>query len=52
MKKIIKRCVKCCRFEIKVPYQLMADLPAEVITVAKPFQKTGLDFTGPIDFAH
>ena len=26
----------------------MADLPAERKTVAKPFQKTGLDFAGPI----
>ena len=47
IKKIIKQCVKCSRFENKVPYQLMADLPAERITVAKPFQKTG-HFAGPI----
>ena len=39
LKKIIKQCVKCSCFENKVPYQLMADLPAERITVAKPSKK-------------
>ena len=44
---MIKQCIKC-RFENKIPYQLMADLPAERITPAKPFETCGLDLAGPI----
>ena len=48
VKKVIKQCIKCSRFENKIPYQLMADLPAERITPEKPFQTCGLDLAGPI----
>ena len=48
VKKVIRECVKCSSFENKIPYQLMADLPAERITPAKPFEMCGLDLAGPI----
>ena len=38
----------CSRFQNKPPMQMMADLPMERITVAKPFQTVGLDLAGPI----
>ena len=47
MKNAIKQCIKCSRFE-KIPYQLLADLPAERLTPAEPFQTCGLDLAGPV----
>ena len=35
--KFIQACVKCCRYSLKPPFQLMADLPAERVTQARPF---------------
>ena len=46
--KVIKNCVKCCRYSLKPPFQLMADLPAERVTQARPFSQCGLDFAGPV----
>ena len=48
VKKVIRQCVKCSCFQSKIPYQLMADLPAERITPANPFEICGLDLAGPI----
>ena len=48
VKKVIRQCVKCSRFQSKIPHQLMADLPAERITPANPFEICGLDLAGPI----
>ena len=48
VKKVIRECVKCSRSENKIPYQLMADLPAGRITPAKAFEICGLDLAGPI----
>ena len=47
-RRVIKDCVICSRFENKPPMQMMANLPMERITVAKPFQTVGLDLAGPI----
>ena len=46
--KFIQACVKCCRYSLKPPFQLMADLPAERVTQARPFSLCGLDFAGPV----
>ena len=45
---IIKQWIKCSRFDNKIPYQLVADLPAERITPGKLFQTGGLDLGWPI----
>ena len=46
--KFIQTCVKCCRYSLKPPFQLMAELPAERVTQARPFSLCGLDFAGHI----
>ncbi|XP_043467543.1 uncharacterized protein LOC122501846 [Leptopilina heterotoma] len=37
----------CARFRAATPTQLMGQLPAERITICKPFTFTGLDYAGP-----
>ena len=46
--KYIRNCIKCARYSLKPPFQLMADLPAERVTPSRPFSQCGLDFAGPI----
>ena len=48
VRKVIKQCIKCSRFENKIPYQLMADLPADRITPVKTFETCSMDLAGPI----
>ena len=45
--KIFLSCLKCGRYSLKAQFQLMADLPAERVTPARPFSLCGLDFAGP-----
>ena len=45
--KTIQNCLNCCRYSLKAPFQLMADLPAERVTPVRPFSLCGLDFAGP-----
>ncbi|GFW97140.1 integrase catalytic domain-containing protein [Trichonephila clavipes] len=44
----IKRCIECCRFNSKPSYPKMGDLPKQRITQTRPFEIVGIDFTGPI----
>ena len=46
--KVIKNCIKSCRYSLKPPFQLMTDLPAERVTQARPFSQCGLVFVGPL----
>ncbi|GFX61611.1 integrase catalytic domain-containing protein [Trichonephila clavipes] len=44
----IKRCIECCRFNSKPSYPKMGDLPKQRITQTRPFEIVGIDFAGPI----
>ncbi|GFY30080.1 integrase catalytic domain-containing protein [Trichonephila clavipes] len=44
----IKRCIECCRFNSKPSYPKMGDLPKQRITQTRPFEIVGIDFARPI----
>ncbi|GFW21535.1 integrase catalytic domain-containing protein [Trichonephila clavipes] len=44
----MKRCIECCRFNSKPSYPKMGDLPKQRITQTRPFEIVGIDFAGPI----
>ncbi|KHJ87513.1 integrase core domain protein [Oesophagostomum dentatum] len=48
-KKLVKRCVKCQRYN-NLPYRYpnTTDLPERRVNKAKPFQHIGLDYFGPL----
>lgn len=48
IKKIIKKCVTCFRFNAQVSSQIMSPLPLDRVQESRPFSKTGIDFAGPI----
>ena len=47
VKKIIKDCATCARFNARPLQQIMASLPKDRVSISRPFQKTGVDFGGP-----
>ena len=49
VKQVIKNCVTCPRFCLKMSPPIMGYLPIERITESQPFERTGIDFTGSID---
>lgn len=48
VKRLIKKCILCHRFNAQFASQLMAPLPLDRVEVSRPFAKTGVDFAGPI----
>ncbi|GFX24015.1 integrase catalytic domain-containing protein [Trichonephila clavipes] len=44
----IKRCIECCRFNSKPSYPKMGDLAKQRITQTRAFEIVGIDFAGPI----
>lgn len=48
IKKVIRNCVVCYRFKTKPSQQVMGALPADRVSIVRPFLKVGLDFGGPI----
>ena len=49
VKKVIRRCVTCRRFEGKsYKPSLVPDLPAERVSQEPPFSNVGIDFAGPL----
>lgn len=49
-RKIIRRCVRCRRANPKPLTQLMGQLPHHRVKYFRPFQSTGVDFAGPIQY--
>lgn len=50
VKRILKRCVTCKKYNARPAQQIMAPLPAERVTADKPpFSFTGVDYFGPIN---
>lgn len=48
VKRVLRQCTKCIRFNSKPMHPSMGDLPTERVTVSHPFKNTGLDYAGPI----
>lgn len=44
----IRKCTICIRYKAETARQIMGDLPAARVTQAHPFQRTGIDYAGPI----
>ncbi|XP_035231796.1 uncharacterized protein LOC118203622 [Stegodyphus dumicola] len=47
IRKIIRKCVTCCRHRSELSYQAMGDLPASRVNPARAFSKCGVDFSSP-----
>ncbi|UYV71050.1 hypothetical protein LAZ67_8001542 [Cordylochernes scorpioides] len=50
IKKCVRDCVICCRYNRTTQHQVMSDLPKERLTPGKPFMVSGVDYAGPIQF--
>ena len=47
IKKILRECVKCIRFQAVQPTYLMGDLPSARVTPRRAFYMCGVDYAGP-----
>ncbi|XP_035221036.1 uncharacterized protein LOC118193972 [Stegodyphus dumicola] len=47
IRKIIRKCVTCCRHRSELSYQEMGDLSSSRVNPARVFSKCGADFSGP-----
>lgn len=48
IRRVCKRCVRCCIERQETATQMMADLPKSRVQVTAPFTHTGVDYAGPI----
>lgn len=48
VKRVLRKCLTCKRWQTQPVQQKMAPLPAERVQIAPPFTNIGLDFTGPL----
>ncbi|UYV65348.1 hypothetical protein LAZ67_3004018 [Cordylochernes scorpioides] len=49
VKRCIRECVTCCRYNRVTQGQLISDLPKERLTPGKPFSISGVDYAGPVN---
>lgn len=49
IRKLINKCVVCCRYRSKPVQQLMGDLPKARVEISRAFTNCGCDFTGAIE---
>lgn len=49
VKKQLRKCQRCARFNARPMTQQMAALPEPRVNVSRPFTHTGIDYAGPID---
>lgn len=49
VKKYVRSCQRCARFNAKIMTQKMAPLPEPRVNVSRPFMHTGIDYAGPIE---
>ena len=48
VRKEIRMCVQCTRYAARTPTQLMGDLPTAHVRSSHTFEKSGVDYAGPI----
>ncbi|CAH2096333.1 unnamed protein product [Euphydryas editha] len=48
VRKIVRQCVTCSRFNNRIPKPIMGNLPSERLDAGFPFERTGVDYAGPI----
>ncbi|XP_065361975.1 uncharacterized protein LOC135955553 [Calliphora vicina] len=48
IRKTVRSCPSCIRYRPKLLQQVMGDLPTVRVTPARPFERCGVDFCGPI----
>ena len=46
LKKCIWKCIKCCKFKAKTIFQIMGNLPSNIVVPGREFLKTGINFAG------
>ena len=51
-KQVVKNCVLCVRSKPKLMEQIMGELPAERVNMARPFIHASLDYCGPFEIHH
>ena len=49
VKKIIRACLTCSRHAVRVPTQLMGELPKARVRTSSPFVRSGVNCAGPIN---
>ena len=54
VRSITRQCITCRRHSVKPHNQQMGQLPIERVTVAAPFERSGVDYAGPflIKYGH
>ena len=48
VRRVVRKCLKCHRFNAVIAEQMMADLPSNRVNAERPFLNVGLDYAGPI----
>ena len=52
VRSITRQCVICKRHSIRPQAQLLGQLPAECVSIAPPFERSGVDYAGPFQIKY